>query len=57
MHAQHAEDSTLEAPQLQLPPELLAEVNRRAPARQSDFKVDGWKPSLIERLTSLFGLR
>jgi hypothetical protein len=52
----HAEDSTLEAPQLNLPADLLAEVSRRASARQTDFKVDGWKPSLLERIASLFGL-
>ncbi len=51
-----AEDATLESPQLNLPAELLAEVSRRAAARQADFKVDGWKPSLLERLARLFGL-
>jgi hypothetical protein len=51
----HAEDATLEAPQLNLPEELLAE-SRRAASQKTDFKVDGWKPSLLERLTSLFGL-
>ena len=52
----YAEDSTLEAPQLNLPADLLAEVSRRAAAQKTDFQVDGWKPSLFERLTRLFGL-
>jgi hypothetical protein len=52
----HAEDATLEAPQLNLPPDLLAEVSRRASAHQTDFKVDGWKPSLLERIARLLGL-
>jgi hypothetical protein len=56
MHATHADNPTFESKQLKLPPDLLAEVSRRA-ARNTDFRVDGWKPSLLERLAKLFGLR
>ncbi|HTD30129.1 MAG TPA: hypothetical protein VK650_01115 [Steroidobacteraceae bacterium] len=50
-----SQDSTIEAPQLKLPAELLSEVSRRK-KQQTDFRVDGWKPSLLERLAKLFGL-
>lgn len=49
------EDATIEAPQLKLPADLLAEVGRRK-KQHTDFGVDGWKPSLLERLARLFGL-
>jgi hypothetical protein len=52
----YAEEATVETPQLNLPAELLAEVSRRAASHQRDFSVDGWKPSLLERLTRLFGV-
>lgn len=41
---------------LKLPPELLAELKRQD-KRKPDFQVEGWKPSLIERLLGMFGLR
>jgi hypothetical protein len=50
----HSED-TIEAPQLKLPAELLAEMGRRK-KQQTDYRVDGWKPSLLERLARMFGL-
>ena len=49
-----SEDATIEAPQLKLPAELL-EVSRRK-KQPTDYRVDGWKPSLLERLAQLFGL-
>jgi len=52
----YADDATLESPQLNLPADLQAEVSRRAAACPVDFHVDGWKPSLLERLAKLFGL-
>lgn len=52
----YADDATFESPKLNLPAELLAEVSRRAAVPQGDFRVDGWKPSLLERLAKLFGL-
>src|SRR2546429_8201200 len=53
----YADDATLESPKLNLPAELLAEVSRRAAVPQGDFRVDGWKPSLLERLVELLGPR
>ncbi len=50
------EDVTVEAPQLNLPADLLAEVNRRNRKTQPDFGVDGWQPSLLERLARMLGL-
>jgi hypothetical protein len=52
----YADDATIEAQQLQLPPDLLSEVSRRGSGRHADFGVDAWKPSLLERLARLFGL-
>jgi hypothetical protein len=49
-----SEEATIEAPQLKLPAELL-EVARRK-KQSTDFRVDGWKPSFLERLARLFGL-
>jgi hypothetical protein len=51
-----ADDATLESPQLKLPAELLAEVSRRAAAQKTDFRVEGWKPTLLERIARLLGL-
>jgi len=45
----HAEPATVEVPQLKLPADLLTEVKRRGSAK-TDFKVEGWKPSLFGRL-------
>jgi hypothetical protein len=54
----YAEDATYESPKLNLPADLKAEISRRAAARQQgDFRVDGWKPSLLERIAKLFGMR
>jgi hypothetical protein len=50
-----SEDATIDTPQLKLPAELLAEVSRRK-KQHTDYRVDGWKPSLLERLARLFGL-
>ena len=50
-----SDDATMDVPQLQLPAELLSEVARRKKA-PTDFRVDGWKPSLLERLARLLGL-
>ncbi len=51
----YAED-TVDTPRLNIPAELLAESSRRAAAHREDFRVDGWKPSLLERLAKLIGL-
>jgi hypothetical protein len=39
---------------LQLPADLLSELQRRGPSHREDWKVDGWKPSLLARLLALF---
>lgn len=41
---------------LKLPPELLAELKRQG-KKKTDFHVEGWKPSLFERLLGAFGLK
>jgi hypothetical protein len=52
-----SEEATVEAPKLNLPPELLAEVARgNNGKRQPDFRVEGLKPSLMERLARMLGL-
>jgi hypothetical protein len=52
-----SEEVTVEAPKLNLPPDLLAEVARRNNGkRQADFRVEGLKPSLLERLARVLGL-
>jgi hypothetical protein len=52
-----AEEITVEVPKLHLPPDLLAEVARRNNGkRQADFRVEGLKPSLFERLARMLGL-
>jgi hypothetical protein len=51
------EEATVEVPQLNLPPDLLAEVARRNKnTRPTDFRVDSLKPTLMERLARLLGL-
>lgn len=49
------DEATIEAPQLKLPPDLLAEVSRRK-KQPTDFSVDAMKPGLLERLARMFGL-
>jgi hypothetical protein len=41
---------------LKLPAELLAEIKRHS-KHQPDFRVEGWKPSLLERLLGMLGLK
>ena len=48
-------EPTAEVPKLQWPADLVAEVTRRGAAR-TDFRVEGWKPSLLERLVRMLGL-
>ena len=52
----YSDEVTSEVPQLNLPPELLAEVSRRHAAYETDFRVDGWNPSFLERFKRLLGL-
>jgi hypothetical protein len=39
---------------LKLPAELLVELKRQG-KQKPDFNVEGWKPSLMERLLGIFG--
>ena len=41
---------------LKLPAELLAELKRHT-KKKEDFRVEGWKPSLLERLLGMLGLK
>ena len=52
----YADEATQEVPALNLPKELLAEATRFAKSHKNDFRVDGWKPSLLDRLAQLFGI-
>lgn len=51
-----SEEATVEVPKLNLPPDLVAEIARRNGKRQTDFRVEGLKPSLFERLARMLGL-
>ena len=51
-----SKDATVEVPKLDLPADLLAEVRRRNGARQTDYRIESLKPSLLERLARLLGL-
>ena len=37
-------------PELSLPKDLIAELQRRAVARTGDFHIESWKPSLVARI-------
>ena len=41
---------------LKLPAELLAEIKRHA-RQKTDFRVESFKPSLLERLLGMLGLK
>jgi hypothetical protein len=49
MQADHA----LDEPRLQLPADLLSELQRRGTSPRTDMRVEGWKPSLLGRLVEL----
>lgn len=50
-----SEEITTEVPQLEVPADLRAEVSRRNADQRTDFDVDGWKPSLLERFARMLG--
>ena len=50
-----SEESRVEVPKLNVPAELRAEAAHRN-KRPTDLRVDGWKPSLLERLKRMLGL-
>ena len=49
MQADHA----LDEPRLQLPADLLSELQRRGTAPRIDMHVEGWRPSLLGKLIEL----
>ena len=51
-----SKDATVETPKLTIPADLLAEVSRRNSTRQTDYRIESLKPSLLERLARLLGL-
>ena len=53
MQSEHA----MAEPRLTLPPDLLSELQRRGTKPRTDMHVEGWKPSLLGRILSLFGVR
>ncbi|HEY8509484.1 MAG TPA: hypothetical protein VIL32_14060 [Steroidobacteraceae bacterium] len=47
----HGDPAALaETTKLQLPPDLLAELQKLGPKRPNDLSVEGWKPSLFTRI-------
>jgi hypothetical protein len=52
-----AEPAQAESPKLELPHDLLAAVSRTGAARKHDFRIEGWKPSLLGRVIELFAPR
>lgn len=55
MRAEHAVADTS---RLELPADLVAELERRGPPPRDDMQVEGWKPSLFTRLIErLIGAR
>jgi hypothetical protein len=51
-----SEEMSVESPKLNIPADLLAEVARRNKQRPAhDFRVEGLKPSLLERLAKILG--
>ena len=53
----HAEPALADNSKLNLPPELVAELQRRGLEPRNDFTVEGWKPSLLGRIMELFSGR
>jgi len=56
MQAEHNMISLADTSTLKLPAELLAELKRHT-KQKTDFRVESFKPSLIDRLLGLFGLK
>lgn len=52
-----AEPTMADTASLKLPVELLAEVKRHNAKKRPDFRVEGWKPSLLERFLGMLGLK
>jgi hypothetical protein len=56
MQAEHNMISLADTSTLKLPAELLAELKRHT-KQKTDFRVESFKPSLMDRLLGLFGLK
>jgi hypothetical protein len=52
-----AERAAVNEPRLQLPPDLLSELQRRGTKPRTDMRVEGWKPSLLRRIFGIFGAK
>ena len=52
----YSKDGTGDVPKFKLPADLVAEIMARNKSPQTDLRVDGWKPSLLERLARMLGL-
>jgi hypothetical protein len=51
----HGDRAVGDTNQLQLPPELVAELQRRGTAPKVELQMDHhWKPSLLSRIFSIF---
>ena len=56
MQAEQNMISLADTSTLKLPAELLAELKRHT-KQKTDFRVESFKPSLMDRLLGLFGLK
>lgn len=56
MQAEHNIISMADTSTLKLPAELLAELKRHT-KQKTDFRVESFKPSLMDRLLGLLGLK
>lgn len=56
MQAEHNVISMADTSTLKLPAELLAELKRHT-KQKTDFRVESFKPSLMDRLLGLLGLK
>ena len=41
--------------ELNIPKDLLAEVQQHLPTQRREFHVEGWQPSLVARMFGLIG--
>lgn len=48
-------DSSHSEQPLQLPRDLIAEVERQNTVRQDEWQVEGWKPSLFSHIVEMLG--
>jgi hypothetical protein len=54
MHGDRAPGDTQK---LELPPDLIAELQRRGSGPKVDMQMDHWKPSLLSRMLEMFSGR